>query len=402
MTRRGRGEGTITQRADGSWCAAVDLGWRGGKRARKWLYGKTRAEVAAKLVTALADLQKGIAPADQRVTVSAWLTRHLDDLEANNGVKRPTIVRYRGILRNYIDPGIGHRRLGQLQPQHILAYQSELLRLGFSKSTIVLHRALLSRAINEAVAFGIVPRNVVALVKPPKDKEDADPKGKALPADHARALLEATRNDPLSVFYLLLLTAGLRRGEALGLTWQDITLPQVEGRPAVLHIRRQLQWPNGVAERVPLKSKYSVRRIPIPRVTAQALADQRVCQRATFAALEKPWHTTELVLTTPEGNSVHRNTIVKQFHVHLKKAALPYYRPHDLRHTYGSLLMSQGVPLKTISELMGHASVEVTADVYLHSVEGQVLDTAYAVTRALALPSVTTVDPVCPTCGKPR
>lgn len=360
--------------------------------------------MAGKLSTALADLQKGIRPADQRITVLAWLTRHLDDLEANNGVKHATLVRYRGILLNHIAPGLGHRRLGQLQPQHILTYQSSLLELGFSKSTIGLHRALLSRALNEAVSFGIIPRNVVALVKPPKDRDDDDePKGKSLPPEHARALLEATRNDPLHAFYLLLLTAGLRRGEALGLSWQDVMLPAAaDTRPAVLHIRRQLQWPDGVPERVPLKSKYSTRRIPIPRVTADTLADLRDAQRATFAKLGQHWRPSDLVLTTPQAGPVHRNTIVKQFHANLKRAGLPHYRPHDLRHTYGSLLMSQGVPLKTISELMGHASIEVTANIYLHSLEGQVLDTADALTRALAIPLGATLSPVCPTCGKPR
>jgi integrase len=405
MSRRGQGEGSIYRRVDGRWAAAVDLGWRDGKRVRKSLYGKTRKEVADKLAKTLRELQQGITPADDRVTVADWVARHLDDLEARKAASHGTLKRYRGLLVNYIEPAIGRRRLAQLQPQQIQAYQSDLLRRGMSSSTITVHRALLSGAINEAVAFGLIPRNVVRLVKPPKDDDEA--KGKALTAEHARAMLAAAIDDPLYVFYLLLLTAGLRRGEALGLSWQDIELPddtnsEHEHRPAILHVRQQLQWPDGVATLVPLKSKRSKRTIPVPSRTALALKARRVRQYEQLGCAVA-WN--NLVLTTPKGGPVHRNTIVKQFHAVRKRAELPYYRPHDLRHTYGSLLMSQGVPLKTISELLGHASIEVTADVYLHSMEGQVLDTAKAIDRALDAPAwqpgIVAVNGVCPTCGKP-
>jgi integrase len=397
MARRGHGEGSIYKRTDGRWTAAVDLGWREGKRARKSLYGTTRKEVADKLAKALRELQQGIVPADERITVGAWITQHLDDLEARNAARHGTLKRYRGILKNYIDPAIGRRRIAQLQPQHIQAYQSELLRKGMSSSTITLHRSLLSGALNEAVSFGLIPRNVVRLVKPPKDEGEA--KGKALPAEHARALIVASSIDPLAVFYLLLLTAGLRRGEALGLSWADVDLPMNgDAGPGILNIRRQMQWPDGEPTLVPLKSKRSMRTIPIPSRTVQALADRRARQHS---ALGRPVKPTDLVITTPDGRPMHRNTIVKQFHATLQAAHLPHYRPHDLRHTYGSLLMSQGVPLKTISDLMGHASIEVTADIYLHSLADQVLDTANAVERALDAPAAARASGgLCPSCGR--
>jgi integrase len=381
----------VYQRKDGRWVGTLDLGWQDGKRVRKPFYGKTDREVKSKLNKAINNLADGIAPGDDRITLTDCLTRYLDDMEARKAIAHGTLVKYRGILRNYIIPAMGRLKISQMQPHHIRTYQTMLISKGASTSTITSHRALLSGGLGQATADGLIPRNVVPIVKPPKD--DSEPIGRALLPEHAHALLAAIRDDPLAVFYLLLLTAGLRRGEALGLCWEDVELGD-DNRPSVIHLKRQLQWPDGVPTLVPLKSKRSTRSIPIPAVTTLALLERR--QAAGNGTCELG----NLVLTTPDGESVHRNTIGSQFNNTLKRAGLPHYRPHDLRHTYGSLLMSQGVPLKTISDLLGHASIEVTANVYLHSLEGQVLDTADAMTRALGAPAGVPLACVCPVCGR--
>lgn len=389
---RANGEGTIYQRHDtGTWCGSVTLPT--GKR--KYLYGKTREEVSKKLRKVLRDLEQGIAPADERVTVGAWLKQYLDDLETR-GAGHETVIRYRGILKNYLGPELGRIKLAQLQPQQVQAYQGDLLRRGISAKTITLHRSLLGGAIKQAVTFGLLPRNVVSLVKPPR--EERETKGTMLPPEGARALLDVVRGDRLEAFYLVLLTAGLRRGEALGLRWADLEIDGPEG--GMLHVRQQLQWPKGVPTLVPLKSRKSVRSIPLPGITVEALRVRRDLQRLERAFVgEDAWRAEGLVFNSEEGAPLHRNTITKQFHARVKAADLVRLRPHDLRHTYGSLLMSQGVPLKTISDLMGHASIDVTADIYLHSLDVQVRDTARSVERALAAPSPGE-DGRCPTCGQ--
>jgi hypothetical protein len=150
------------------WCAAITL----DTGERKYLYGPTGEDVAQKLTTALGERQNGIAPANQRETVGSWLTKYVDDLEAR-GISHGTVTRYRGILRNYIIPKFGRWKLAQLQPQQVQSYQAELLKRGFSASSITLHRALLGGALKQAVSFGMLARNVVPLVKPPReDKEN--------------------------------------------------------------------------------------------------------------------------------------------------------------------------------------------------------------------------------------
>jgi len=189
---RGQGEGAIYSRIekytkrDGTvtevarWCAAISL----PNGDRKVLYGRTRDQVAKKLNKALSDLQLGIAPPDQRETVASWVTSYVDDLEAR-GIAISTVVRYRGILRNYLVPRLGKIKLAAMQPQQVQGYQADLLRRGFSASSLVVHRALLGGALKQAVTFGLIPRNVVSLVKPPR--EDREAKGEnAYPTAGAR------------------------------------------------------------------------------------------------------------------------------------------------------------------------------------------------------------------------
>src|SRR5258708_24909109 len=109
--------------------------------------------VAKKLTRALKDLQVGVEPPDQRVTVAPWLTRFIDDLEAR-GAAHSTVVRYRGVLRNYLAPRLGKIKLSALQPQQFQSYQSDLLKRGFAASTITIHRALLASALKEAITSG--------------------------------------------------------------------------------------------------------------------------------------------------------------------------------------------------------------------------------------------------------
>ena len=388
-------EGTIYQRKDkGIWCAAITL--ENGRR--KYLYGSTRERVAEKLTAALTDRQNGIAPSDQRETVGSWLTQYVDDLEAR-GTAHGTVTRYRGLLRNYVLPQLGKYRLAQLQPQQIQSYQAELLKRGFSASSITLHRALLGGALKQAVSFGLLTRNVVALVKPPR--EDKENKGAMLTPQEGRALLAAVRGDRNEAFYFVLLTAGLRRGEALGLQWSDLELQGPNG--GALAVSHQLQWPKGVATIVPVKTRKGLRTIPLPRMTVEVLLERRALQVDERKQIgDARWRAGDLVFNSEQGAPLHRTTVTKQFQAHLRRAGLGPLRLHDLRHTYGSLLMSQGVPLKTISDLLGHASIEVTADIYLHSMDVQVRDTARMLENALAAPVTATGEmSYCPSCGQP-
>jgi len=204
-------------------------------------------------------------------------------------------VRYRGIVQKYLDPHFGRIRLAQLQPQQVKAYQDELSRRGVPAASSTLHRTILSGALKQAVTFGPLPRNVVSLVKPPRDDREA--KGRMLTPVQARAQLDVVRGDRLESFYLLLLTAGLRHGEALGLRWADLELDGPGS--GVVHVRQQLQWPNGEATLVPLKSRKGLRSVPLPRQTVLALRQRRVVQQRERHLVGEPGHAVGVVRTVP-------------------------------------------------------------------------------------------------------
>jgi len=320
-----------------------------------------------------------------------------EDLEAR-GTAHGTITRYRGVLRHYVAPTLGKYKLAQLQPQHVQSYQADLLKRGLSASSITLHRSLLGGALKQAVAFGLISRNVVSLVKPPRENKES--KGTMLLPEEGRALLDTVRGDRNEAFYYVLLTAGLRRGEALGLHWSDIDFQSSKG--GAIYVRHQLQWPRGVPTVVPVKTRKGVRTVPIPRMTVDVLIERRSLQLKEKQAIgNSGWRAGDLVFNSEAGAPLHRTTITKQFEARLRRAGLRHLRLHDLRHTYGSLLMSQGVPLKTISDLLGHASIEVTADIYLHSMDVHVRDTAHMVERALGGSRAANETGSCPTCGRP-
>jgi integrase len=179
------------------------------------------------------------------------------------------------------------------------------------------------------VSFGLLPRNVVPLVKRPR--ENRENKGAALTPAAGRAFLDAIRGDRYEAFYPILLTAGLRRGEGLGSQWADL---EIDGPNPSVRVRQQLQWPKGVPTLVPVKSRKGIRSIPLPSVTATALRERLSAQKSERVLLgETDWHAGELVFNTEDGGSVHRSTIAGRFHDRLAAAGIGPMRLHDLRHT---------------------------------------------------------------------
>ena len=165
--RRGHGEGSIYLRPDGRWCASVTVGQVKGKQKRKYIYGKTRKEVAEKLKAALRDQQLGVNIAPERLTVESFLTTWLEEVVRRR--LRPRVYEnYEQIVRMHLIPHLGSVQLVKLMPEQVYAVLAQLADEGKAANTIRNVRAVLRRALNQALRWGRVTRNVATLVELPK------------------------------------------------------------------------------------------------------------------------------------------------------------------------------------------------------------------------------------------
>ncbi|MGH8992264.1 MAG: tyrosine-type recombinase/integrase, partial [Acidimicrobiia bacterium] len=215
--RRGRGEGGVYLRADGRWCAAVDLGWHDGKRKRKVIYGRTRREVAEKLTVLLPQAAAGNVPHGTAPTVDAWLNLWL--AEAEHRVATNTLAHYKRVCDYYVRPALGHRKLDRVRPPDFASMTKGILDKGLSLRTAQVSHQVLGMALRAAVRQGLLTSNPADRVTAPA------PRRKALDvvtAPEARKLLAAAQEERYGPLWTLALTSGLRQGEVLALRWADV------------------------------------------------------------------------------------------------------------------------------------------------------------------------------------
>ena len=217
--RRGSREGSIYKReVDARWVGSLHVGYESGKRRRKVFYGKTRREVAQKLNKAVRDQAEGLPTSDDRLTVAAFLRRWLDE-SAVHTLRPRTLASYRAIVENTLIPALGRVPLSKLQPADVQAYVNELAKRGLSPYTVRNHRAVLRRALSDALKLGLVVRNVAQLVTLPRlPTEEVEP----LSTDEARRFLDTVRGSRDEMLYRVALGLGMRQGELLGLSWNAV------------------------------------------------------------------------------------------------------------------------------------------------------------------------------------
>jgi integrase len=361
MGKRGNGEGSITRRKNGSWCAQYTVYTAEGRK-RKTLYGKTRQEVAAKLAKALSDREGGLVFDAENQTVSEYLERWLSD-SVKGSVRPKTFDSYEWLVRKHIAPALGRVKLKTLTSAHIQGFYRSKLEAGLSPRTVQYLHVVLHRALKQALRWGLVPRNVSEAVDPPKvRREEIRP----LSSDQARRLLEAASGDRFEALYALAIHCGLRQGELLGLRWEDVDL-----EAGTLHVRRTLNLAKDGPKFTAPKTAKSRRQI---RLTAGAVAALRRHHDRQFeesTRLTGLWQDYGLVFATTIGTPINpRNLTGRSFKPLLKQAGLPDTRFHDLRHTCATLLLRRSVHPKLVQELLGHATIAVTLDTYSHLVPG--------------------------------
>jgi len=334
-------------------------------RKRKTIYGKTRAEVATKLAKAVSNRADGLTFDAKNLTVGKYLDSWLKN-SVQDTVRLTTYQGYERIVRLHIKPTLEGIKLDRLTSLHVRNLYREKLEAGLSPRMVQLVHTTLHKALKQAVADDLIPRNVTEAVKAPRPVvKEMQP----LSPDQARALLEAARGEKLEALHVLALTTRLRQGEFLGLKWDDIDLQT--GTP---HIRRTLSTAMGEGFSFnPPKTAKSQRSIKVPKVALQALRRHRVVQLEERMKAGDLWKDHDLVFTTGVGTPISRaDLITRSFKPLLLGAGLPDIRFHDLSHTCATLLLGKGVHVKLVQELLGHSTIAITLDTYSHVLPGMV------------------------------
>lgn len=357
MTRRGNGEGSITRhKKSGLYMARYWIETPTGPK-RRTIYGKKREEVAEKLADALANRNKGLVFDGDEETLDAYLDRWLNDA-VRDTVKQRTLENYAYVVNRHITPELGRVKLKNLRPDRIRHLYRKKQDEGLSPRTVRLIHTVLSKALKQAVADDILPRNVCAAVRAPRRvKKEMQP----LTPEQARAFLQAAKGERLEALYVLAVTTGLREGELLGLHWQDLDLQNNK-----LSVCRQLtRTKDGLSFTTPKRDRS--RSVKLAQRAVEALKSHRKRQLEERLAAGLHWQDTDLVFTSTIGTPVDvGNLTYRSFRPLLKRAGLPQIRLHDLRHTCATLLLSRSVHPKIVQEMLGHATITQTMDTYSH------------------------------------
>ncbi len=271
------------------------------------------------------------------------------------------------MVRLYLKPMIGSHQLVKLTPQHVQAMMNAMLTTGGKKGTgvsprtVQYTRAVLRRALGQALKWGLVSRNVATLVDPPRVERH---EMRAFDPAEAQRFLDGVRGDRLEALYTVALSLGLRQGEALGLRWQDVDLDTGTLRVAVTLQRLNRQKPC-LAEP---KTRQSRRTLPIPSPLATQLRAHRKRQLEDRLLAGERWNGDDwnLVFANRVGGPLDPTHVVKAFKQHLTRAGLPDIRFHDLRHSCASLLVAQGTHPREVMEILGHSTITLTMNTYSH------------------------------------
>jgi integrase len=371
--RRGNNEGSIYRRNDGYWVGQYGVQTAEGTKTR-YIYGKRREDVREKLTKAIADRDGGLVYDADNLTVGEYLDRWLND-SVRDTVRQRTWERYEQFVRVHLTPALGKIKLAKLTPAHVRGLYRDKLNSGLAPRTVLhIHRAF-SKALKQAAADGLIPRNPAAPVKPPQPRgEEIRP----LNREQIRVLFDAASGDRLEALYIVAVTAGLRRGELQGLKWDDLDL-----EAGMLQVRRTCSEPKGghIFE-APKSGKGRNIRLTQSAVAALRIHRRRQLEERMYKA--DLWQEQGLVFPSTVGTPLWGGNLNRAFKATLQRAGLPKStRFHDMRHTCATLLLMQGVNPKFVQELLGHADISLTLNVYSHVLPDMGDATADAMEAAL-------------------
>ena len=373
--RRSNGEGSVRQRPNGRWEGRIAYTDNiTGLVTRTSVYGATKAEVRAKLKKVLERLGAGQPATDARITVGAWCEQWMaTTLEASS--RRPTTKDLsRSLLRGHVVPTrLGEVTLDRLRPSHVDAWLLELrsrtrtvrradgtatTRRALAESSIVRCYQVLRVALDGAVRDGLLAANPLhAVPQPSVERHEA----RFLTEEELRTLLEALRGTRFHTLFTLIAATAMRKGEATALRWSDVDLDA-----GIITVRSTLARSGRALVLSPPKTTRSRRLLaPVAEVIEMLRALHRR-QAAERLAAGDLWDDRDFVFTTATGAPLDPRNVLRALQNAARSVGLEGVTVHSLRHSAATAMLDAGVHLRAVSEILGHAGTQVTADIYSH------------------------------------
>lgn len=347
------------------WSFSVDIGRdpETGKRKQKTVSGfKTKKEAEKACAELIAQIENGDYIDESKETYGEYLLEYMENT-ARHSVRPSTYDFHLFIAKKHIIPEIGKVKLKDLKPRHLQKMYSKKAQEGLAASYIRNMHAVISKSLRKAVEWGLIKENAASAATPPRIEKRQVTTWSLEEANHFLSMIKKrkTGNSKFYIAYVLAIYCGMRKGEILGLRWQDCDLEN-----GFIRIQQTLVKANGKLSFQEPKTKGSIRTIVVPDFALQALKAHKVKQNEVKLRLGAAYEDHDLVVANWTGTMVLPTDINYDFKLACDFAGVPQIRFHDLRHTHATLLLQLGENPKVVSERLGHADVNITLNTYSH------------------------------------
>ena len=358
MPKRTSGEGTIYQRPDGLWRAELTLGYDENKKRIKKVFTSKELDVLQKKVNDFKyKLDRKIVVQKSDYTVYEWVLHWLENYKYNY-LKENTYDDYEFSLNKYIKNVLGNVRLDRISTDMVQRFYNSLQERGLGSTTVHVAHTVLSQSFEQAIKNGILYINPCKATTRPKKKKQ---KVSALTCDEQHSFVKGLGGSVYHCLFSFLLNTGLRIGEARALTWADVDF---ENR--LIIVNKTASQVKNRQEDAPAKTKiiiqstkttHSERQVPLNKIAWE------ICVVQKSKLKDSPF-----VFCSKVGTMLQERNINRALASHFNKVGFANrYSVHSIRHTFATRLMEKGVNPKVVSALLGHASVQITLDLYSHA-----------------------------------
>jgi integrase len=371
MARKANGQGH-TYKVGASYRTVIR---QGGTVVTAMAKTAQQSKTLAKVKLSKLPQEQSSVPGNPKLKLEEFLLNWLDEVHQHQ-IAHSTYRRYRSLAVHHINPILGHQELRKLNSQLITNLLLNMRSCGQSVRSQQQARALLAVALSEAENRNLISINPVRKVKNPQGV------GKVLTPlkfEEVKRLLKTYQGTFLSARLHVSLICGLRQGEALGLTWQDIDFES-----GTLTVSNQIQRINGIATFTRLKTFRSYRTLVLTEETLESLRLHKKLIAKWQTSCADKWISLDLVFPSNDGSARSPHIDYNEWQKALKLCGIAPHRLHDARHTAATLMYSQGIGIETISRILGHSSSAITSRIYVHAALEPIQNAAISLNKLLS------------------